>query len=97
MRLKENIVQIIVESSQTSFGTVDIYLFGSRTDDSKKGGDIDIAIDIELSREEFRSKKAKFIATLLRKGFDLKIDLVPYNAKDPLLHSQIRKNSIKLN
>jgi len=38
MRLSNRIHQIIKKNAINSFGHVNIYLFGSRTDDTKKGG-----------------------------------------------------------
>lgn len=96
MRLQKRIIDIIKQSLFDSFGDVDIYLFGSRVDDDKKGGDIDIAVDTDISRVEFRRNKAKFISNLIRIGFDLKIDIVSYNTKDTLLHQQIQQNSLKI-
>lgn len=97
MRLSNKIVKILHENIQKSFGDVNIYLFGSRTDDTKRGGDIDLAIDTTLSRQEFRKQKAKLLAMLTRINFDYKIDLVDYNTKDELLFHEIQKNHIKLN
>ena len=47
MRLSKRLKASLIKSILESFGEVDIYLFGSRTDDSKKGGDIDIAVDVD--------------------------------------------------
>ena len=96
MRLSKNLINTIKEAIKDSFGDKDVYLFGSRIDDLKRGGDIDLALDVNLTREEFRKNKVKFISYLLRKNIDLKIDLVNYNTNDELLYSQIRKNSILL-
>jgi len=41
------------------FGDVKIYIFGSRLDDSKKGGDIDIFLQISKSIKNKRVKRAK--------------------------------------
>ena len=60
----------------------------------KIGGDIDLAVDVDMSRIEFRKNKIKFLTTLIKKNFDLKIDLVNYNTKDLLLKNQIEKNGI---
>ena len=62
MRLQTQIINIINDAVEKSFGDVNVYLFGSRVDDSKKGGDIDIAIDSNLSRVDFRRNKAKLIS-----------------------------------
>jgi predicted nucleotidyltransferase len=96
MRLSDKIVKTIKKSLYSSFGKVDIYLFGSRVDDTKKGGDIDIAVDTNLSRIEFRQKKAIFFANMLYMGYDIKIDLVQFNSASHLLKSEIKKQSIKL-
>jgi predicted nucleotidyltransferase len=97
MRLSKRIINILQNNITKSFGDVNIYLFGSRTDDDKKGGDIDLAIDSSLSRQEFRKKKSLFLAMLMRIDFDYKIDIVNFNTKDELLHNEIQKNHIKLN
>ena len=55
-----------------------------------------LAIDLDISRVEFRKNKVKFISNLLKLGFDMKIDIVPYNTKDNLLFQQIHKNSVLL-
>ena len=80
-----------------SFGDVDIYLFGSRVDDSKVGGDIDLAIDISVSKEQFRQYKIQFITALIKSGFDLKIDIVPYRTEDALLRAEIERSAVKIN
>ncbi len=76
MRLSDRIHRAIKETALQSFGEVDVILFGSRTDDDRKGGDIDLAIDSHLSSEQFRHAKALFLSYLLRKGLELEIDLV---------------------
>ncbi len=93
MRLKARIINTINDAVGKSFGDVNVYLFGSRVDDTKKGGDIDIAIESDLSRIDFRRSKAKLIAQLIKVDFDFKIDIVNYNTKDQLLKNQITKNA----
>lgn len=98
MRLTPSIIDKIKSAVESSFGPVEVYLFGSRVDDSKKGGDIDLAIksDHHMSREEFRKHKVKFIAYMTKIGFDFPIDLVNYNTKDALLKNQILHNGEKI-
>ena len=96
MRLSSRIINLIQEGIINSFGRVDIYLFGSRVDDLKKGGDIDLALDIDLTKEDFRDKKIKFITYMVRQGFDFKIDIVQYNKSNMLLYKEIEENNIKL-
>ncbi len=93
MRLQTRIINTINDAVQKSFGNVNVYLFGSRVDDSKKGGDIDIAIDSNLSRVDFRRNKVKLISQLIKVDFDFKIDIVNYNTKDQLLKNQITENA----
>ena len=76
---------------------VDIYLFGSRADDSKKGGDIDIAVDVDLSREEFKQLKVQFIIAMINQGLELKIDIVPYKSNDQLLTEEVSRTAVKIN
>lgn len=44
MRLKETEVKAIVDGVKDMDKDAHVYLFGSRTDDSKKGGDIDLLV-----------------------------------------------------
>ncbi|MBL7006806.1 MAG: nucleotidyltransferase domain-containing protein [Spirochaetia bacterium] len=97
MRLPERIKNSILQSAQENFGPVSVYLFGSRTDDTLRGGDIDIAIDTTLPHELFRKKRVLFYTTLLKKGCNLKIDLVQYNPLSSLLiNKEIDSSKIKL-
>jgi len=96
MRLSNRILNIIKQCIYNSFGDVKVYLFGSRADDTKKGGDIDLAIDTCISSEEFKNKKIKFLTSMIRLGFELKIDLVRYKNDDRLLCQEIKNNSIRI-
>lgn len=96
MRLGESMLLKIKSAAHDSFGDAKLYLFGSRVDDSRKGGDIDIAVDANLSKIEFRKKKVKFIAQLLRNDFELKVDIVDYHTKDELLSKTIREKGVLL-
>jgi len=49
-----------------------------------------------MPRDVFRKKKAEVLASLIRMGFDFKIDLVQYNRNNPLLYEEIKNNHIKL-
>ena len=96
MRLSTRMKSSIKQSIANSFGEVSVYLFGSRVNNAKKGGDIDLAIDCDLSNEDFKKNKIRFITTMIRLGFDLKIDLVKYNQDDSLLNDEIQNNSVKI-
>ena len=97
MRLSDRMQKLIVDGIRKSFGDTEIYLFGSRTDESKKGGDIDIALALDINKNEFRRKKIQFKKYLFQKGYDLKIDLLQWNKNiDVLLQDEIKKNHLRL-
>ncbi len=96
MRLANRLKNKIRRSVLNSFGDIDVFLYGSRVDDAKKGGDIDIAVDVDLLPDEFRKTKIKFMVELLKLGFDLKVDVVPYKSKDKLLNDEICKTALRL-
>jgi predicted nucleotidyltransferase len=96
MRLSNRIINVLQQSILKSFGEIDVYLFGSRVDDKQTGGDIDLALDVNLTTEEFQKKKVLFISYLVRADFNVKIDIVNLNTKDSLLQQEIQKNKIKL-
>jgi len=58
VRLTSKEIKIIKNKSLEIFGECEIYIFGSRIDDNKKGGDIDIYI-IPRNKINLLFKKAK--------------------------------------
>ncbi len=63
MRLAKSTIDSIIELAKKYFhDDVDIYLFGSRVDDSKHGGDIDLYIASSSVTEPVRSKLAFKVA-----------------------------------
>ena len=98
MRLSERLRTPIKAALRDTFGAAPVYLFGSRADDGKRGGDIDLAVATSMAAAEFRSKKIKFIANMIRNGWELKIDLVQFSDEtDALLKSEIRATGIPFN
>jgi len=97
MRLSKRLATLIKEAASGSFGDTDIFLFGSRVDDGKKGGDIDLAVRSSLDRVAFRRQKSQFLASLMRKGYDLKIDIVQIHDKmDDFLRSEVERMAVKI-
>ena len=81
MRLTNFQIDTINELARKYFGQETIvYLFGSRTDDRKKGGDIDLFINNSNETELTVETKIHFLAELKRKIGDRKIDVVFDNA-----------------
>ena len=79
MRLKKEHIESIKNIAIDTFGNnVSIYLFGSRVDDSKKGGDIDLYLETD-TKEELFEKKIAMLTNLKKAIGEQKIDLVINN------------------
>ena len=79
MRLSNKEIAAIKEVTRGVFGdNATISLFGSRTDNNKKGGDIDLYIqcNCHISREELYQLKIKFLVQLKKIIGDQKIDVL---------------------
>jgi len=76
IRLTEMEIKAIKELAVEVFGEgTRVFLFGSRTNPSKKGGDIDLYI-IPANREKLFDKYIKYLAKLKLTIGDQKIDLI---------------------
>ncbi len=94
MRLKTYEIDAIKNSFKSVFNNGQIFLFGSRTDDSKKGGDIDLFIELEDKINLFE-KKIKFWQNKKLIG-EQKIDVVFNEDKNRLIEKEARKWAIQL-
>lgn len=97
MRLTMFEITTIQRNAANIFGdAVRVYLFGSRVDDTKKGGDIDLYI-IPENKEYLLEKKIKFLNALNSALGEQKIDVVI--AKDPsrAIEKQAIATGIELN
>ena len=75
MRLTEFEINTIRQSACDVFGAdVQVFLFGSRVDDTKKGGDIDLYIKTKMDNN--LTHKIKFLIALEQKLGEQKIDVV---------------------
>jgi len=75
MRLSLKEREAITQTYNEVFKDGKIYLFGSRVDESKKGGDIDLYIQAE-NQENLMKKKIEFLVLLKRRIGEQKIDVV---------------------
>ena len=73
----------------------ELYLFGSRTDDSKKGGDIDLYLKV-VDHSALFDKKIKFLARVKRELGDQKIDIVFNLDAERLIEREAIKWRVKL-
>lgn len=76
MRLHPEQVEIIRRAAQDAFGQdADVWLFGSRVDDSKRGGDIDLLIRPKVTAA-LLTRKVRFLGQLARQLGERKVDVV---------------------
>ncbi|HLD95563.1 MAG TPA: nucleotidyltransferase domain-containing protein [Alphaproteobacteria bacterium] len=94
MRLTKSEQEIIVEIFSTIFEKNDkLWLFGSRTDDTKKGGDIDLMVETLCTDSSLLfEKKMSFLVELKWKLGDQKIDFL---TKTPTSSNQLLDHIIK--
>lgn len=79
MRLEKKYIDLFVDTAREFFGSsTKLYLFGSRVDDNKRGGDIDLYLETDI-KEDLLNKKIKFLVTVKKVTGDRKIDLVINN------------------
>lgn len=95
MRLNQRQRDAIKISFHEVFPSGQIYLFGSRTDDSKLGGDIDLFLEVGEENRNFESK-IQFLARLKQKIGDQKIDIVFPGNLDPLFEQELERCKILL-
>ena len=74
MRISESEIQIIKQSILKYIDKPRIFLFGSRVDDKKKGGDIDIFV--ESSQDISLTQQIKILTEIEMKGLNRKVDLI---------------------
>lgn len=95
MRLTEFEVTAIKQSAQEIFGSgVEVMLFGSRVDDAKKGGDIDLYIKTKMGND--LAHKIKFLVALENKIGEQKIDVVLATDSDKPIEQHAIRNGVLL-
>ena len=98
MRLSTYEIDAIKDTFKDIFQNGDVYLFGSRVDDNKKGGDIDLYIKLPspLQIKEMMAKKNKFRLRLEDKIGQQKIDIVISKDITRLIEQEALQKGIKL-
>ncbi len=78
MRLTDNERELIKKAFYETFQDGEIYLYGSRVDDTKRGVDIDLFIKLPycLSANDLFDKKSEFRLKLYKLIGEQKIDIV---------------------
>jgi len=95
MRLSNRYVEVIKKYFNLFFQNGEIYLFGSRVDDAKKGGDIDLYLVVQEHSNLFE-KKIKFLSRIKRELGEQKIDIVFNTDSSRLIEKEALRWGIKL-
>lgn len=80
MRVEKEKLQFIKKCVQKNIGTAAVYLFGSRTNNNKKGGDIDILV-IGTRRLKL-SEKIDIRIGFYKKFGEQKLDIVSFSKNE---------------
>ncbi|WP_368031191.1 nucleotidyltransferase domain-containing protein [Arcobacter sp. s6] len=95
MRLSNKYIEVIKKYFNEFFKDGEIYLFGSRVDDNKKGGDIDLYIVLDEHKNLFE-KKIKFLSRVKKELGEQKIDIVFNTDNNRLIEKEALRWGIKL-
>ena len=89
MRLSKKEAEIIKSQTKKIFGEVEIFLFGSRIDENKRGGDIDLYI-IPQNKNDLFTKKLK-LKSVLEDLLFKPVDVVVSKDKNRLIEKEAIK------
>jgi len=89
LRLSNREVEIIQEKTFNIFGDAVIYLFGSRIDDTKQGGDVDLYIIPQITDDIFMKKMQ--IKTILEDLLYKPVDIIIAKNEDRLIEKEALK------
>ncbi len=95
MRLSEKYISVIKKNFKEFFNEGEIYLFGSRVDNNKKGGDIDLYFVLKNKINLFE-KKIKFLSRIKREIGEQKIDVIFNKDSERLIEKEAIRWGIKL-
>lgn len=94
MRLSNRYKEVIKKYFYQYFNG-EIYLFGSRVDDNKRGGDIDLYLVVSDHNGLFE-KKIKFLSRIKRELGEQKIDIIFNINNTRLVEKEAQRWGIKL-
>ncbi len=95
MRISKRYISVFKKYFAEFFKDGEIFLFGSRVDDSQKGGDIDLYIKT-LDHSNLFERKRKFLSRVKRELGDQKIDIIFNQDENRLVEKEAIKWGIKL-
>jgi predicted nucleotidyltransferase len=95
MRLTKSEISSIKSIFNEVFKSGDIYLFGSRVDDNKKGGDIDLYIRSDNITNKIE-QKIEFLVKLKQKIGDQKIDVIISTNPNRVIEQEAISSGVRL-
>ncbi len=100
MRLSASQIEAIKQETEHYFGArAEVWLFGSRVDDTAKGGDVDLYVRAATGdADQLAAARFVFLARLKRRIGDRRIDLVLQRSggEELPVHELARQRGIKL-
>lgn len=96
MRLEQYEIDSIKKAFLETFENGNIYLFGSRVDDTKRGGDIDLYLCPSEKFENERERRRSFLIKLDEYIGEQKIDAVMAKDSSRLIEQEAIKVGIEL-
>ena len=96
MRLTKTEITMIKKAFHETFEDGKIYLFGSRVDDSVRGGDIDLYLVPKVKFDNEQQRKIKFLIKLDEYIGEQKIDVVIAKDKNRLIEQEALKYGVEL-
>ncbi|WOE69014.1 nucleotidyltransferase domain-containing protein [Hydrogenimonas thermophila] len=96
MRLTQYEIRSIKKAFEEVFEGGKIYLFGSRVDDTKRGGDIDLYLVPSKKFDDERERKIKFLIKLDEYIGEQKIDVILAKDKNRLIEQEALRYGVEL-
>ncbi len=96
MRLSKFEQSAIKKAFLETFESGNIYLFGSRVDDSLRGGDIDLYLVSDIKFDDERNRKRDFLIKLDEYIGEQKIDVILAKDNTRLIEKEALKYGVKL-
>jgi len=99
LRLSERDARRIHRAVTEIFGAqARVWLFGSRTDDAARGGDIDLLVESAISADDRLEKTLQLEARLLRELGERRVDVLVRDPEMPLqpIHEKALEHGVPL-
>lgn len=100
MRLTQAQIEAIKQAAEQTFGSdARVWLFGSRVDDAKRGGDIDLYVELPPGNaDDMQRLESRFWVRLQRALGEQKIDIVTHLQGAPMrpIDQQARATGVRL-